>query len=167
MKAVGPRSGIKDPIVVDPPGFDCAAGWKECGEYVEKCGGLVRNDGELNWRAAFGADPGCCTCPACHQSFWSWGRLIECTECHFRFPPNWWGLYSDGVNQRNRELRPTPYMLDPANAAFCDWLTRSRDKRLASPYYRYGYEHPVPDAWQEHDKIDWRKELESGSGETE
>jgi hypothetical protein len=33
---------------------------------------------------------------------------------------------------------------------------REHQKRLAHPYYRYGFEHPVADAWDERLEIDWR-----------
>jgi len=38
---------MMDPIVIDPPGFDQHAAWKECSEYVEKCGGMQHEDGDL------------------------------------------------------------------------------------------------------------------------
>lgn len=144
---------MKDPIVVDPPGFDCSAAWRECSEYVEKCGGLVHEDGEPNWRAAFGADPGCCSCPACHVYFWSWGRIIECTDCGFRFPTDWWCRYSWGSQQAHREKHPPPAMSDPRFAAY---IAEEHAKSMNHPYYRYGYEHPSDDAVKEKDRIDWR-----------
>lgn len=137
---------MRDPKVIDPPGFDPRAAWQECSEYVDKCGGLTHEDGEPNWRAAFGADPGCCTCPNCGEYYWSWGRIIECLDCQFQFPTDWWAMYSWGV-QATR------------NAIF----RSSHKERMSHPYYRYGYEHPVEDPWKEHDKLPW-KEIIAANG---
>jgi hypothetical protein len=77
--------------VPDFPGTDFKLG------HYQSVGGMVYEDGEVNMRAAFGADPGCCSCPNCKQMFWSFGRVIECTECKFQFPTDWWPMYSYGV----------------------------------------------------------------------
>ena len=136
-------SQIYDPIIIEPTGFTTEQGWDECQQYVEDAGELER-EGKINWRAAFGADPGVCTCPNCHLYYWSFGTLIECRECHFQFPTDWWPMYSYGVNAARR--------------IFSDDLHR---ERLQDPYYRYGFEHPVTNPWEQHDKIDWKKELAS------
>lgn len=97
---------IDDPIVLDPPGFDTKAAWDECREYVEKCGGLSHEDGEPNWRAAFGADPGCCACPRCHESYWAWGRIQKCKKCGAEYETQWWAMLSWGVQAgRNADKR--------------------------------------------------------------
>ena len=132
---------MRDPKVIDPPGFDPAAGWNECREFVDKCGGLEHSDGEPNWRAAFGADPGCCTCPNCGEYYWSWGRIVECLDCGFQFPTDWWPMYSWGVQAANRRER------------------YKHDERMEHPYYRYGFENPVDDPWEQHDKIAWKDVL--------
>lgn len=142
-----------DPIVIDPPGFDTKAGWKECAEYVEKCGGLTHDDGEPNWRAAFGADPGVCSCPNCGEYYWAWGIKQRCRKCAFEYPVDWWPMYSYGVQQRNREADPPPACREKH---FRDYLKREHERRISHPYYRYGYEHPVKDPWAEHDKIPWK-----------
>ena len=144
---------MKDPIVIDPSGFDAKAAWAECGEYVEKCGGLTHPDGDVNWRAAAGADPGCCSCPACHAYFWSWGNIIQCTECQFQFPTDWWMRYSWGVQRADHEKNPPPAMREPR---FAEYIAERHAASMQHPYYRYGYGHPVEDAWAEHNKIDWR-----------
>jgi hypothetical protein len=147
-------SEILDPIILDPLGFTSEQGWKECRDYVDQCGGLTYSDGEPNWRAAFGADPGCCSCPACHVMYWAWGSRIQCVRCSFQFPTDWWPMYSYGVNAAHRRDN----VLAPGNSidAVAAGINRLHESRLSHPYYRYGYEHPVENAWKERDKIDWR-----------
>jgi hypothetical protein len=131
---------MRDPKVIDPPGFDPKAGWQECREYVDKCGGLAHEDGEVNWRAAAGADPGVCSCPNCGEMYWSWGRIVECLDCAFQFPTDWWAMYSWGVQAATRN--------GPAYR---------QAERMEHPYYRYGFEHPVEDPWEQHDKLPWKE----------
>lgn len=126
---------IADPIVIDPPGYDVAKGWAWCHE--ESKDGCVYPNGEINWRAAFSADPGCCSCPKCHKYHWSFGRRHRCTGCGFEYPVDWWPMYSWGVSAARHG--------DPHNHA----------ERMKCPYYRYGYEHPVGDPCDERDRIDW------------
>lgn len=133
---------MRDPIIIDPPGFNPADGWKQCQEDVERAGGLDDIDGYPNWLAAFAADPGCCTCPNCKAYYWAWGRVIQCLDCGFQFSTDWWPMYSWGV-QAAKERR----------------ADRLHEKRMNHPYYRYGFEHPVDDAWEEHDKINWKAVL--------
>ena len=135
---------MRDPIVIDPPGFDPRAGWQECSEYVDKCGGLSHEDG------SFGADPGCCSCPKCGEMYWSWGTVAECLDCHFRFPTNWWAAYSWGVQAAKRDKDWVHQ-----NPSWTSYLKEKHAASIGHPYYRYGYEHPVEDAWKEHDKIPW------------
>lgn len=33
------------------------------------------------------------------------------------------------------------------------------EERMEHPYYRYGFENPVEDAWEQRDKIEWAKVL--------
>lgn len=152
-RAMSEASMIKDPIVIDPAGYDPAKGWGECKEFVEQCGGLAYSDGEPNWRAAFGADPGCCTCPNCHQYFWAFGKRLRCTECGFEFPTDWWGMYSYGVNASKPD---PPYVADLPRDARAR-LDQLHQDRLSHPYYRYGFEHSVDNAWEEHDKLPWKE----------
>lgn len=134
-----------DPIVIDPPNFDQKAAWNECHEYVEKCGGLVHEDGEPNWRAAFGADPGVCSCPACGVMYWAWGRVQRCVKCSLEYPTDWWPMYSWGVSSARQEA-----------------TRRYRhDERMKHPYYRYGFEHPVADPWEECHTEAWRAAVAS------
>lgn len=132
-----------NPIVIDPPGFDQDAAWKECSEYVEKCGGLMRADGEPNWRAAFSADPGCCSCPACGEMYWAWGRVQRCAKCSFEYPTDWWCMYSWGTQAHaGRRHRGT-------------WHYKHVEY-MKHPYYRYGFEHPVSDPWETSHTDEWR-----------
>lgn len=136
------KHDLKDPIVVDPAGFDPKAGWKECEEWVEKHGGLGDTEFGPNYGAAAGADPGCMSCPSCHQMFWAWGRIAKCTECEFEFPTDWWSMYSWGVSAAHNKATGRKMF--------------KHDEYIAHPYYRYGFENPVDDAWQAQDKLDWR-----------
>lgn len=147
------RDDPMDPIVVEPAGFSSQQGWDECHRYVEQCGGLTHPDGEPNWRAAFGADPGVCSCPVCRQYYWAWGTKQRCRACGFEYPTDWWPMYSYGVGEAKRRQN----VLALGNAIEAQTgLRRLHDSRLPHPYYRYGYEHPVEDAWKERDQIDWR-----------
>lgn len=145
-------SDLMEPIIVEPAGLTPEQGWDECNRYVEKCGGLTYDDGEPNWRAAFGADPGICSCPACHQKYWAWGTVQRCRQCGFQYPTNWWPMYSYGVNAATAVDRGAK-----VNIWVSDALRALHDRRMeSSAYYRYGYEHPVKSAWEEHERIDWR-----------
>lgn len=148
---------ILDPIVIDPPGFDVKAAWKECSDYVDQCGGTVHEDGSVNWRAAFAADPGCVACPACKQYYWCWGRVIQCSKCGFHFPTDWWPQYSYGVQHATRTL---PAWMDGATRErMTDYYAKQHAESIDHPYYRYGFEHPVDDPCSEKDRIDWKKVL--------
>lgn len=147
---------MMDPIVIDPPGFKQGEAWKECVEYVDKCGGLENDKGETNWKAAFGADPGCNTCPACHEYYWSWGRCQRCPACLFEYPTDWWARYSEGVGD-GRRVNGTIVCPDPANnVRMVEWAGERSKRMCAHPYYRHGFQNPVEDAWKEHDAIDWK-----------
>lgn len=151
------NSLIKDPIIIDPPGETATQGWESCHRYVEQCGGLAYDDGEVNWRAAFGADPGCCSCPNCKQMFWAFGRVIECTECKFQFPTDWWSKYGSGVSDARR-LNGSTVCPDPqVNERMLTLVRGELEERMKHPYYRYGFEHPVESAWDEHDKLPWKE----------
>ena len=131
-----------DPIVVDPPDFDQDEAWGECKGWVDKHGGL----GEENPRsmmAAAGADPGVCSCPACHEHYWAWGRKQKCVKCGFVYPTDAWCMYAWGVH-----------------AAWRTPSKRLHEERISHPYYRYGYENPVENPIDEFKRIDWRTEME-------
>ena len=134
------------PIILEPAGMTAQAGWAECRSFVDQCGGVTYPDGEVNWRAAFGADPGVCSCPACHQMYWAWGTKQRCVVCGFEYPTDWWPMYSYGVGTAKMHIPPDQY----------PFIAKLHQQRLEHPYYRYGFEHPVADAWLEHDRIDWR-----------
>lgn len=132
-----------DPIVVDPPDFNADAAWDECKQWVDDHGGLS-NDNPRQMAAACGADPGCCACPACEAYYWMLGRRQRCRECGFEYPTDWWPMYSYGVSAGLSHLRRYHH-----------------DDRMKHPYYRYGFEHPVSDAWEESKRIDWRTAMGS------
>ena len=134
---------MHDPIVIDPPDFNQDAAWDECRDYVEKSGGLGKPDGEPNWRAAFGADPGVVLCPSCRRCHWRWGSVQRCTDeaCGFEYPTDWWSMYSYGVSAGEGGL-----------------MGRSEfhETRMDHPFYRHGYENPPGEgAWDAAFKIDW------------
>lgn len=142
---------LMEPIILEPAGLTSEQGWDECNRYVEQCGGLTYEDGEVNWRAAFGADPGICSCPACRQKYWAWGTKQRCRQCGFEYPTNWWPMYSYGVSDATAETRGAKVHIGNSTA-----LSVLHEQRMSHPYYRYGYEHPVESAWAEHERIDWR-----------
>lgn len=143
---------LLDPIVIEPAEFSTAAAWAECAKYVDDCGGLTHEDGEPNWMAAFGADPGVCSCPACHQKYWAWGTRQRCVTCGCEYPTDWWPMYSYGVSAATAAARGAQVHIgNNAN------LRAYHERRMSHPFYRYGFEHPVDDPWKEHDQIDWRQ----------
>ena len=42
---------------------------------------VVDEDGNVNWRAAFSADPGVIECPGCGIFLWREGTKVECPDC--------------------------------------------------------------------------------------
>lgn len=46
---------------------------------------VVNDAGEVNWRAAFFADPGVKKCPGCGEFFWDEASVMECTSCKTQF----------------------------------------------------------------------------------
>ena len=46
---------------------------------------VVDAAGEVNWRAAFMADPGVKKCPKCGEFYWDEASVMECTECQTQF----------------------------------------------------------------------------------
>lgn len=155
--------GIKDPIIIDPPGDTPERGWQGCKDYVESCGGIAYPDGEANLRAAAGADPGCCTCPNCHQYFWSFGRIIQCSECGFQFQTDWWPMYSYGVGDANTLNCTTKYPDEEIRQRIIAGIRERMPKRMQHPYYKYGMKHPVASAWEEHDKLPWKEIMKQPS----
>jgi hypothetical protein len=150
------NSSIKDPIIIDPPGYTADKGWQECQSYVESVGGPTHSDGEPCIMAAAGADPGCCTCPNCHQYFWAFGRRIRCTECGFEFPTDWWPMYSYGT-QHSRRLSGAVVCPNPDdNRRMLAYVSAKSEEMKKHPYYRYGFDHPVGDPWEAHDKLPWQ-----------
>lgn len=71
---------MKDVIVLEGEKFD----WKEAERHQKE---VVAEDGSVNWRAAFFADPGVMSCPECKVMFWREGKLVKCTECGHEWRP--------------------------------------------------------------------------------
>lgn len=134
---------MKNPKVIDPPNFDVDRAWKGHCKDVDDAGGLVSDDGEVNWGAAFAADPGLCGCPRCHRSYWAFGKVQQC-ECGFVFPVHWWSDYSSGVN-------------DGRTKAKSGLVSAKMKKRLENPYYREGFNNPPDgDAYKFAHTLDWK-----------
>lgn len=131
-----------DPIVIDPPNFDQAAAWAECRKWVDDCGGLDETN-PSHMRAASGADPGICSCPACGTMYWMWGRVQRCRMCEFEYPTDWWPMYSWG-SSASKKSQKSPYR---------------QEERMKHPYYRYGFEHPADDPWMECHKPAWQEAI--------
>jgi len=150
-------SDIKDPIIIDPPDLTPKDVWNDCARYVESVGGMTYPDGEPNIAAAAGADPGCCSCPHCQQYFWMMGRVIQYSECGFQFNSDWWPMYSYGCSDA-KILAGDRKFPDPDFAKrLIAGIQERMAKRISHPYYRYGFEHPVDDPWEQHDKLPWRQ----------
>ena len=134
-----------EPIVVDPSSFDVDAAWREFqgGNDADP----VMEDGAPNWRVLSGSDPGVVSCPVCWEFYWNFGFVQRCRHCSFRFPTDWWPMYSWGC-QRHR----TPERIRRAMEA-------DHERRLAHPYYRYGFEHPVDDPSAQAHRVDWINEV--------
>lgn len=137
----------RDPIVTDPPDFNQAEVWAACNEAAANC---FYPDGEVNWRNAMSADPGVCSCPACHEYYWNLGRVQRCAECGFEYPTDWWSMYSWGC-----QAARNPRLFVVGN--------RQHAERMQHAYYRYGFEHPAEDPMKERDQIDWREAISPNS----
>jgi hypothetical protein len=140
---------MKEPIILKPEGMTPESGWKECEEYVKKCGGCVHEDGSVNWRAAFGADPGVCTCPRCAVMLSAWGTRIECPDCHFQFPTHWWSQYACGVHAAKMLAKKD------IDKNMQNYYAKKMADNCLCQYFMHGFNNPVDDAWEEHGKIDW------------
>jgi len=126
---------MKTAIVIDPPGFDEKAAWKECRDWQD-------SHGSNTMAAAFGADPGICSCPSCHEMYWAWGRRQRCVVCNFEYETDAWAMYSWGVQAK--------------------WRGKLYDhdkKRLKHPYFCYGFHNPPDrgtDLRSHYESMDWR-----------
>lgn len=137
------RCNVKDPIVIDPPNFDAKAIWDDCKVAMDH----VQNaDGSTNWRAAFYADPGICSCPSCHETYWCLGSRQRCAVCGFEYPTNAWSMYSWGVQAAWLKEGPEKSKLD-------------KGYYEASEYFRYGFHNPPPkgtDLFKLFEETDWK-----------
>lgn len=141
---------MKDPIILWPQ-ITPAEVWEDCKQWVEDKGGLSE-DNPSSMMAAAGADPGCCSCPACHEMHWSYGIIHKCPSCGFIYPTDWWAMFSWGSASGRRD----------AQAELTEFQERCRkfdDKRRGHPYWDYGYKHKPAEAWTAKDLIDWRAEI--------
>lgn len=71
---------MKHPIILEGKEFD----WQEGGEYAKH---VVDENGVINWRAAFFADPGVMKCPQepCGAYLWAEGLRVRCPDCGHEF----------------------------------------------------------------------------------
>jgi hypothetical protein len=144
-------SATYDPIIVDSEPPDVDKIWKDCSEASNH---VMREDGTVNYRAAACADPGVTTCPACGRYHWNIGRWHKCTNCEFVYPTDAWPMFSWGVVEaRRRKSRQPP----------CPGLDRLAEKRMAHPYYKFGFDHADTvhgdDLHMFFLTIDWRKAM--------
>lgn len=129
---------MKDPIILYPH-ITPEDVWNDCRKWVDSHGGLTGLGGEPNWMAAAGADPGVCSCPACHEYHWSHGTIHQCPTCGFVYPSDWWPMFSWGCQAGRTD--------------------RQHANRQLHPYWAYGFRLKASDPWGAKDKIDWRKEI--------
>lgn len=132
---------MKTAIVIDPPDFDERAAWQECRDWVD-------HHGPDTMAAAFGADPGICSCPSCNEMYWAFGRAQRCVVCGFEYPTDAWAMFSWGTQARWSKERN-------------EGMSKMDADRMWHPYFCYGYENgPDRDeskslhAWYE--EQDWK-----------
>lgn len=71
---------MKSPIILEGSAFP----WNEPNPH----GDTIGADGEVNWAAAFFADPGCIKCPGCGEFLWNEGFRVRCPDCGAEFDTN-------------------------------------------------------------------------------
>lgn len=70
---------MKSPIIIEGKAFP----WNEPNPHGE----VIDEAGEVNWGAAFFADPGVMSCPGCHVYLWREGAHVRCPECGTEWHP--------------------------------------------------------------------------------
>lgn len=65
---------MREPKIISGNTFD----WEKGKEFSDN---VVNEDGNVNWYAAMGADPGCTKCPECGEFYWNMAKLVECLDC--------------------------------------------------------------------------------------
>ena len=144
---------MRNAIVIDPVGFDEKAAWQECDDWEE-------SHGRGTMAAAVGADPGICSCPACHEMYWAWGHKQRCVVCQFEYPTDAWAMFSWGTQAQWRRGKG---------------LEEYDANRMWHPYFCYGYElgptREVADAHKGglhgyYEAQDWRTIMASYDGHT-
>lgn len=72
---------MKRPIVLYGAPFD----WERGADAMRH---VTDGKGNVNWGAAFAADPGCSQCPECGEWLWREGKWVQCPTCkaEFGFP---------------------------------------------------------------------------------
>jgi hypothetical protein len=68
--------GIRSVKIIEGEPFD----WGETSKCHDRIAESLEQ-GEVDWRAAFFADPGTTKCPSCDASYWYEGELVECLDC--------------------------------------------------------------------------------------
>lgn len=130
---------MKDPIVIDPPGFDQKAAWGECHEYSDRMHAAGRDIA-----AAHGADPGICSCPCCGEMYWAWGARQRCVDCGFEYDTSWWAMYSWGAQAARRGEKVEN---------FSDYQKRYWDN---SKYFRWAFENKAEPSMEAARAVDWK-----------
>ena len=70
---------MKSAKIIEGQPFD----WERGGRAMNN---VISDNGEINWGAAFCADPGVTSCPKCGEKYWAEGTKLECTICNTQFP---------------------------------------------------------------------------------
>lgn len=73
---------MKRPEIIEGEPFDWYVGGHAAKNSVDA-------DGNVNWKAAFYADPGVLSCPFCDESMWREGIVVKCPTCQQQFNTNW------------------------------------------------------------------------------
>jgi hypothetical protein len=72
---------MKNPIIIEGPPFD----WDKGQKCLEQA---VDDKGDVNWFAAFNADPGVMACPNCGIHLWNEGKIVKCPDCGHQWETN-------------------------------------------------------------------------------
>lgn len=79
---------IDNAIILEGQRFDWDYARKECDQLLEA---------GREFAAASCADPGVCSCPRCHRSYWAEGIRQRCPACLAEYETSWWSMLSWGV----------------------------------------------------------------------
>lgn len=140
---------MRRPEIIEGHPFD----WEDGKKHAEN---VVDEHGDVNWRSAFFADPGCTSCPTCHAYYWAEGIRQRCLDCRFEYPTDWWPRVAQG-----RDHRVLHDGCPKGNGA-AEWKQRMREqyrypKIPDCPYYMWGWNHgDIAADFVKTNEQDWR-----------